>query len=225
MLCLLSEDLTHSGITAKHGLHTDTERMWIDMDRLTDRNQLGLAYLKNVKPNEQDVESPYPNTLQCILESFNQLATYEDTKLTPAEIEQLKAELAQYKQAEADGLLVRLPESGIGDLSDGYHTFNELYHHRAVLFSVICNEHHDIAWKSKLHHDGTMYDGNFIVGVDTTHGQATYHYDIEPYWNMFRVKELDKAPEWDGHTPDKAIERIASLTPEDAEKALKERER
>ena len=24
-----------------------------------------------------------------------------------------------------------------GDTSDGYHTFNELYHHRAVLFSVI----------------------------------------------------------------------------------------
>ena len=26
----------------------------------------------------------------------------------------------------------------IGDMSDGYHTFNELYHHRAVLFSIIC---------------------------------------------------------------------------------------
>lgn len=36
-----------------------------------------------------------------------------------------------------------------GELSDGYHTFNELYYHRAVLFSVICNSHKDIAWKSK----------------------------------------------------------------------------
>ena len=26
-----------------------------------------------------------------------------------------------------------------GETSDGYHTFNELYHHRAVLFSVIVN--------------------------------------------------------------------------------------
>ena len=26
------------------------------------------------------------------------------------------------------------------------------------------------------------------------------------------VKELDRAPEWDGHTPDQAIERIGSLT-------------
>lgn len=100
-----------------------------------------------------------------------------------------------------------------GDTSDGYHTFNELYHHRAVLFSVICNARPDIAWKSKKHHDGTMYDGMFIVGIDTPEGQATYHYDIEPYWRMFRVKELEFAPKWDGHTHDEAIRRIGTLTP------------
>lgn len=98
-----------------------------------------------------------------------------------------------------------------GDTSDGYHTFNELYHHRAVLFSVICNARPDIAWKSKKHHDGTMYDDMFIVGIDTPEGQATYHYDIEPYWGIFHVKELEFAPEWDGHTPDEAIRRISTL--------------
>ena len=100
-----------------------------------------------------------------------------------------------------------------GDTSDGYHTFNELYHHRATLFSVICNARPDIAWKSKKHHDGTMYDGMFIVGIDTPEGQATYHYDIKPYWRMFRVKELEFAPKWDGHTPDEAIRRIGTLAP------------
>ena len=99
-----------------------------------------------------------------------------------------------------------------GDTSDGYHTFNELYHHRAVLFSVICNARPDIAWKSKKHHDGSMYDDMFIVGIDTPEGQATYHYDIEPYWGIFHVKELEFAPEWDGHTPDEAIRRIGTLT-------------
>ena len=98
-----------------------------------------------------------------------------------------------------------------GDTSDGYHTFNELYHHRAVLFSVIVRDHADLAWKSRAHHDGTMYDGMFIVGIETPQGQATYHYDINPYWDMFECKELDRAPEWDGHTPDEAIERIATL--------------
>lgn len=104
--------------------------------------------------------------------------------------------------------VVEIPKEGIGELSDGYHTFNELYHHRAVLFSVICNNNPDIAWKSKLHDTGDMYDGMFIVGIETPQGQATYHYDIEPYWDMFKVKELEKAPKWDGHTPDEAIRRI-----------------
>lgn len=98
-----------------------------------------------------------------------------------------------------------------GDTSDGYHTFNELYHHRAVLFSVVVRDHRELAWKSMRHHDGTMYDGMFIVGIETPDGQATYHYDIDPYWDMFNCKELDQAPEWDGHTPSEAIERIATL--------------
>lgn len=98
-----------------------------------------------------------------------------------------------------------------GDTSDGYHTFNELYHHRAVLFSVVVAAFPDKAWKSKAHHDGTMYDHMFIVGIGTPEGQATYHYDINPYWDMFHCKVLDCAPEWDGHTPEQAIERIGKL--------------
>jgi hypothetical protein len=147
-------------------------------------------------------------------------------KLEPEEVQELKVSVKicedcwNHAQAKAEGRLVVLPETGIGDLSDGYHTFNELYHHRAILFSVICNEHPDISWKSKLHHDGTMFDGMFIVGINTPEGQATYHYDINPYWDMFRVRELEKAPEWDGHTSEQAIERIAGLTREEAEKAL-----
>lgn len=98
-----------------------------------------------------------------------------------------------------------------GETSDGYHTFNELYHHRAVLFSVIVKAFPDKAWKSKQHNDGTMYDGMFIVGIDTPEGQATYHYDIDPYWEMFKCHELARAPKWDGHTPAQAIERIGKL--------------
>ena len=110
------------------------------------------------------------------------------------------------------------PNNNIGELSDGYHTFNELYHHRAILFSVICNLMPDKAWKSKLHDTGDMFDGMFIVGIETPNGQATYHYDINPYWDIFNVKELEKAPKWDGHTPTEAINRIANLT----EQKLKE---
>ena len=101
-----------------------------------------------------------------------------------------------------------------GETSDGYHTFNELYHHRAVLFSVICNSRPDIAWKS-LQHDNPeepMYEGMFICGIDTPEGQATYHYNIEPYWNMFHVPELKRARFYDGHTSEEAIRRIGTLS-------------
>lgn len=106
-----------------------------------------------------------------------------------------------------------LPEGKIGDVSDGYHTFNELYHHRAVLFAALCNLYPDYAWKSKQHDDPNfpMYDGMFICGINAPDGQATYHYDIDPYWDMFDVPELPRAPKFDGHTPAMAIERIRSL--------------
>ena len=100
-----------------------------------------------------------------------------------------------------------------GETSDGYHTFNELYHHRAVLFSVIVKAFPDRAWKARKHHDGSMYDGMFIVGIETPDGQATYHYDVDPYWDMFKCKELEYAPEWDGHTTEQAITRIGKLEP------------
>ena len=54
-------------------------------------------------------------------------------------------------------------------------------------------------------------DGMFIVGIETPAGSATYHYDIDPYWDMFDVKELERAPKFDGHTPNDAIGRISSL--------------
>lgn len=131
-------------------------------------------------------------------------------------------ELEQYAQARSEGRVVVLPKTGIGDLSDGYHTFNELYDHRAVLFSVICNCNPEKAWKSKQHHDGTMYDDMFIVGFETPYGQATYHYSINPYWRYFTVNILDKAPPWDGHTASDAINRLLNYgTREAAENALR----
>lgn len=98
----------------------------------------------------------------------------------------------------------------LGGVSDGYHTFDELYYHRMVLTAVICSLIPERCWKSRHHDDGSMYDGMFIVGIETDKGQATYHYDKE-YWYLFDIQELPFAPKYDGHTPDEAIERIKSL--------------
>lgn len=88
--------------------------------------------------------------------------------------------------------------------------FKELYYHRMILFSIICNQNKNIAWKSKLHHDGTMFNkDSFICGIQTPEGQYTYHYKLE-YWDMFDIKELEYAPEYDGHKPSD-ISRLTSI--------------
>ena len=81
------------------------------MGRLTDRSpKNNLAYLTKVKPNEQIVESPYPDTLRAILESFQQLAAYEDIQFDADGNEVITLDhLRKLVQAEKDGLCVVLP--------------------------------------------------------------------------------------------------------------------
>ena len=98
-----------------------------------------------------------------------------------------------------------------GETSDGYHTFNELYHHRAVLFAALQKAYPELSWKSTLHSDGTMFDDFFITGIKTPEGYYSYHFDISE-WEIFQCKELDRAPEWDGHMP-KDVDRLLSLKP------------
>lgn len=96
-----------------------------------------------------------------------------------------------------------------GEVSDGYHTFNELYHHHMVLFAVICNQFKLESWKSWLHNDGTLFEDYFIVGISTPQGNYSYHFHKD-HWDMFRVPELDNAPKWDGHMLSD-IDRLLSL--------------
>lgn len=88
-----------------------------------------------------------------------------------------------------------------GKISDGYHTFDELYYHRMILFAVICRHNRKRAWKSWKHEDGTMFDDYFVVGVVTKEGDYTYHYHKD-HWELFKVPELEHAPKWDGHKPE-----------------------
>ena len=100
----------------------------------------------------------------------------------------------------------------IGEFSDGYHTFNSLYHQRAILFAALVAVYKDKAWKSWKHEgcDENCFGGGwFIVGIDTPAGSYTYHYESK-YWHLFDCQELDHGKPWDGHT-DKDVERLLSL--------------
>lgn len=101
--------------------------------------------------------------------------------------------------------------SEIDDLSDGFHTFKQLYYQRMMLFATIVKQNKDIAWKSLRHEDGELCFGGgwFIVGIDTPEGSYTYHYE-DNYFSLFDCKELERGKHWDGHT-EKDVTRLLSL--------------
>lgn len=63
--------------------------------------------------------------------------------------------------------------------------------------------------KSWNHSDGELCFGGgwFIVTATLTTGQVSNHYKAE-HWELFAVPEVDLPPEYDGHTPQDAAERL-----------------
>lgn len=99
----------------------------------------------------------------------------------------------------------------IDDLSDGFHTFRQLYYQRMMLFATIVKQNRDRAWKSVRHENGDLCFGGgwFVVGIDTPEGSYTYHYEFK-YFDLFDCKILDYGKHWDGHT-EKDVTRLFSL--------------
>jgi len=106
-------------------------------------------------------------------------------------------------------------------VSDGYHTFGELYEHRITLFIALCKLYlekqmfqSDIqcpVYRSITHSDGTAMDGWFLLGMNTKEGQITYHLPISKWEDTCFADTLEKAPEWDGHTSNDVLLRLREL--------------
>ena len=104
-----------------------------------------------------------------------------------------------------------------GNISDGYHTFNELYEFRKLYNALLFNEwakHHKYnVHKSKKHNNGELcFDGKyFIVVALLPTGQISNHYKIED-WDLFNIPEYPKAFfEYDGHTTQDVIDRLYGI--------------
>ena len=95
-------------------------------------------------------------------------------------------------------------------LQDKHYRVSELFHQSAILFNILCQTYLDLAWKSKMHSDGTMFPGDFIVGIETPLGNMSNHYKMD-YYDAFDIRELDKAPVYDRYEEDVAIRRLNSL--------------
>lgn len=99
------------------------------------------------------------------------------------------------------------------DISDGHHTFGELYKNIIILFCTLCNLLPNISWKSKKHNDeenDPMFSGDFIAGMNTPDGIATYHIKLQ-YWDLFDIPELERAPKYGNYDNEEVLKRILSL--------------
>lgn len=124
-----------------------------------------------------------------------------------------------------------------GEISDGYHTFNELYEFRkmynAALFNELANpntvryhlDNKEVdgvgsiqgnryqVHKSWKHNDGELCFGGgwFIVSAMLPGGQISNHYKAED-WDLFRIPEEEKALfVFDQHTSKDVLDRLKEL--------------
>lgn len=103
------------------------------------------------------------------------------------------------------------------NITDWYHTFWELYKHRIHLFIALCKYYNtccsveQVCWRSKKHNDWTSFDWRFILQLETTEWQISYHLPIK-YWDKcIMAEELEKSNKWDWHSSDDVLERLLKI--------------
>lgn len=132
------------------------------------------------------------------------MKNFESTKVAKEEFESMIDYLEVENEKPVD----------IGEVSDGYHTFNELYRYRmlynAAFFNLLARSGQVEVCKSRRHSDGEKCFGSddwFIVMAILPTGQVSNHYESK-YWDLLDVPERETAFEYDGHTPNEASDRL-----------------
>lgn len=118
------------------------------------------------------------------------------------------------KQGRYSNFFYYCNDCGI-EVSDGYHTFDELYDHRIMLWIKLCEaiSEHKYVWASVKHSDGSTFGDWFVLGVNDKKGeQITYHIPAR-YWNDVCefANILKKAPDFDGHSSRDVIDRLRGM--------------
>jgi hypothetical protein len=101
--------------------------------------------------------------------------------------------------------VLKSDDSEIGKVSDGYHTFDELYDHRCLLFIALCvqlKHSFEVGWKCD-------YPGWFLLFAELPTGQISYHIP-EKYLDYVAKNGINECNDyqWDGHTSNDVINRL-----------------
>ena|SRR3990167_11204329 len=91
-----------------------------------------------------------------------------------------------------------------GDISDGYHTFEELYNHRCLLFVNLClMDPHNAYWKPE-----PSFGEWFCLYFELPKAQISYHIPNK-YLPLVDGKiDRDDEHKFDGHTSDDVVARL-----------------
>ncbi len=106
--------------------------------------------------------------------------------------------------------------TNMNNISDGYHTFGELYEHRYILFLNLALAYSGIAFKTWLNDKKEAWDGWFILGINTEYGQITYHLP-EKFWIAAEVREIEYNFDYDGHTSKDVCDRLSRFAVQQVE--------
>lgn len=101
------------------------------------------------------------------------------------------------------------------DISDGYHTFGELYEHRLALFIALIKMNPKLSWRANNNDDGSFFEGWFVAGIKLPTGDISYHLPNKRWQDLdnLGISTSNCAPKFDGHTSHDVIDRLNSFTP------------
>lgn len=89
-----------------------------------------------------------------------------------------------------------------GDMSDGFHTFDELYDHRCLLFINLCLTRPNLcAWKQD-------YEEWFCLYCELDSGQISYHVPNKYRSLILNKIRMDVAYDFDGHNSKNVADRL-----------------
>ena len=79
-----------------------------------------------------------------------------------------------------------------------------------VLFVALSNCFKESSWKSKKYFNGKeLYEGRFVVGIETPNGPFVHYYDSE-FWDLCECEELEVGKDWDWKAL-REVDRLLSL--------------
>jgi len=94
-------------------------------------------------------------------------------------------------------------------VSDGVHTFSDMYAIRDLLFIALMRRYPEKSFRSLRHDDGSFRDGMFVCGITLPTGKQVTLHMKEAMWTLQHgLPTPEMAPKWDGHRSGESLGRL-----------------